>query len=800
MAVPPAYDESDVAAAANDALGKKPGDTTLRRQTTHLETASSLIQAIHGTISLAELFDTLVVNLVEVGGFIGAELVIDASVDHLHLAHRATAGDFTSPDLVPIKTSLFIRGLELGELRTYTVASRVDDQADLLDFVLPTLFLSIDHAVSFAEVLDYRATLEARVVERTAELAQAREELERSFGELQQVKASRDRFFANINHEIRTPLTMIQLAVDGIGRTSPLEPSARQYVEEINAATRRLLHLVDSLLVLAAGDEGKLRVRPSSFDIADALQRLVRSWGTAAAQKQIELVYEGPAECTGTIDETALDTIVGNFVSNALKFTPAHGRIRVLLAATTDTVTIGVRDTGPGIDPEFIPKLFNRFERSPSAIEKGVRGTGIGLSLAKELVELQGGAIEVTRHDDPRGTSFSVALPRQQPISATIDSPYAPVPFKVVAYEDSEPVREPSPARDAPEATILLAEDDEGLAHHITQILTQHYRVIVAPNGVAALELAVKHAPDLLVTDLEMPEMDGFELTRRFLALQGSSLAPVLIVSAHSRLGERLAGFEAGAVDYVTKPFSADELLARIRSQLALRKLALTLHETQKLAAMGMLSSGLAHELRNPANALVNALEPFYSLLPINQRAADSPGSALFSVMDIAATQIRDLCKNILEFSRSGTVIKKPEDIHVLLRRALLVLKDRFELTELVQDVRVTERVRCSGPLIEQILINLLDNAAFAAGPGGTVYVSARNTGAAFQLDVSDTGPGVPPELADRIFDPFFTTKPPGQGTGLGLSVSRRIALNHNGDLRIVRPDGRATFRLELPA
>ncbi|HET9991720.1 MAG TPA: ATP-binding protein, partial [Kofleriaceae bacterium] len=626
MVVPPGSD------------GKRPGETTLRRQTTHLETATSLILAIHGTISLAELFDALVVNLVEVGGFVGARLDMNANVDDLHLAHTASAGVTERADLVAIRTSLFIRGLEVGELVAYTIAARVDDQTQLLDFVLPTLFLSIDHAVSFAEVLDYRSTLEARVVERTAELAQAREELERSFGELQQVKASRDRFFANINHEIRTPLTMIQLAADGVARTQQLDPRARQYVDEVNAATRRLLHLVDSLLVLAAGDEGKLRVRPSSFDVAVALQDLVRSWATASAHKQIELAYEGPATCAATIDETALDTIVGNFVSNAMKFTPEHGRIRVMLAADAGTVTVEVRDTGPGIDPDFIPKLFSRFERSSAAIEKGVRGTGIGLSLAKELAELQGGTIAVTRHDDPRGTSFSVTLPRQQAISATFDTANPPMPFKVVAYEDSQPVRGPTPThqREAPEATILLAEDDEALAHHITDILSQNYRVITAPNGVVALELAEKHAPDLLVTDLEMPEMDGFELTRRFLALQGSSLAPVLIVSAHSRLAERLAGFEAGAVDYVTKPFSADELLARIRSQLAIRKLALKLHETQKLAAMGMLSSGLAHELRNPANALVNALEPFYSLMPVSQRATDSPGSALFSVMDAA--------------------------------------------------------------------------------------------------------------------------------------------------------------------
>src|SRR6185312_1539820 len=238
MVVPPGSEEL-----------KRPGETTLRRQSTHLETASSLIQAIHGTISLGDLFDTLVINLVEVGGFAGAELIIDATVDSMSLAHRAQAGVIARDDLVAIETSLFIRGFELGKLATFTIAARLDDQTELLEFVLPTLFLAIDHAVSFAEVIDYRATLEARVNERTAELAKARAELERSFAELQQVKASRDRFFANINHEIRTPLTMIQLAADGISRTPALATNARQYVEEVNAASRRLLHLVDSLLV-----------------------------------------------------------------------------------------------------------------------------------------------------------------------------------------------------------------------------------------------------------------------------------------------------------------------------------------------------------------------------------------------------------------------------------------------------------------------------------------------------------------------------------------------------------------------
>ncbi len=758
-----------------------------------------MIHAVHGTISLGELFDTLVVNLVEVGGFLGAEITADASIDHLRIAHTARAGEIAGARRIDRTTTLYARGIELGVLITYTDPDRVEAQSELLDFVLPTLFLAIDHAISFAEVLDYRATLEARVVERTAELAQAREELEASFEELSAAKAARDRFFANINHEIRTPLTMIQLATDGIAHTPNLDASANQHIDEVNAATRRLLHLVDSLLVLAAGDEGKLRVKPASLDLAASLQRLQRSWRTAASTGAVEIVYAGPEACRAVLDETAIDTIIGNFISNAMKFTPRGGRITIALTADETNLSISVRDTGPGIDPDYIPKLFKRFERSRTAIEKGVRGTGIGLSLAKELVDLQAGSIEVLRHTAPAGTSFIVTLPRYQVISAVIEP--SQVPLRVRPYEDSQPARttaSPTPSS-PPEATILLAEDDEALAHHVTQILAKHYRVITAPNGRIALELAAKHLPDMLVTDLEMPEMDGLELTRRFLEQQKATLAPVLIVSAHSQLGERLAGFDAGAVDFVMKPFSADELLARIRSQLAIRKIALKLHETQKLAAMGMLSSGLAHELRNPANALLNALEPFFSLLPAAQRTEDAAGTALYQVMDTAATQIRDLCKNILEFSRSGAVIKKAEDVRTLVRRAQLVLRERFTTTGFVTRIELAESVRCSGPLIEQILINLLDNAGFAAGPAGQVELAARRVDDRIYIEVADTGSGVPQDLAERIFDPFFTTKPVGQGTGLGLSVSRRIALNHGGDLRVVYVGDRSLFRLDLP-
>jgi len=144
-------------------------------------------------------------------------------------------------------------------------------------------------------------------------------------------------------------------------------------------------------------------------------------------------------------------------------------------------------------------------------------------------------------------------------------------------------------------------------------------------------------------------------------------------------------------------------------------------------------------------------------------------------------------------------VERRPEDVRALLARARRMLTEQLANIEIRETIELDEPLYCSGPLIEQILINLLDNAAFAAGPGGWVQISVRREGALAVIEVGDSGPGVPPQLLDRIFDPFFTTKPVGKGTGLGLTISRRVAQNHGGNLRVVRQGAGSIFRLELP-
>jgi signal transduction histidine kinase len=322
--------------------------------------------------------------------------------------------------------------------------------------------------------------------------------------------------------------------------------------------------------------------------------------------------------------------------------------------------------------------------------------------------------------------------------------------------------------------------------------------VLLAADGLAALALAHEHLPDLLVSDLSMPGMGGLELVRRFRALPGNRLAPALLLTAHVAEADRLAGFEAGAVDYLTKPFHPEELRARVRAQLELRDLALKLHRSEKLASVGLLSAGLAHELRNPANALLNALAPLRELLPDGALAAGTAAGELFTVVDGCADQIAQLARQLLVFNRPGPLAVEPTPLGAIVARALVMVPP-LQACRVEHDARYDGPVRCAGTLLTQVLANLLENGAHAAGPSGSVRLATFLDGERVVIEVSDSGPGVPPELRERVFEPFFTTKPPGQGTGLGLATSREVIERHGGTIEVREQGGKSVFRVELP-
>ncbi len=774
----------------------KEAHETLVDRYRELEDARAKLDGQAAQLRVAHTVNVLVQRDIELDGTlntIAKALVEEAAFSWARISTEGRAAEFGERIRgTTIQRVLEARGGErVGELTVATSAeSNRADLEELLEFITPSLAIALQNA-------HYRTNLEREVDERTAELRQASHALAGTVGQLREAQGARERFFGNISHEIRTPLSIVLLAVADIEKHSDkkLEPRSRAALGSIADSARKLVRLVDELLLLAAGQEGKLRITPEPTNLTAMIGSLIAAWIPAAEAAGLTLSSRAPDQLFANVDPVAIERVATNLVSNAVKYTPAPGSIEIELAVTAEHLRLSVFDTGPGIADELASRLFGRFERAEKT--GGVGGTGIGLSLVKQLVEGHGGTVAAHRRASG-GTELRVELPASLAIEG-------PVGTAVVPTVQAVPVESRSDARSvAPEGlaqgSILLAEDDVRLAAMISELLGEEYVVRVAHDGATALDIARRYQPQLLITDVDMPGMDGIELSKRFRAVTNDRLAPVIILSAVLDLGTRLAGLEAGAVDYVTKPFDPAELKARVRAQFRMRDLALRLHRAEQLSTLGVLTSGLAHELRNPANGVVNAVEPLRQLLPPELLANDQPVGQLLEVIGECAEQINTLARQLLGFRNSAVDLQtRPVKLHELVQRALSIGQDSYR--DLVMRVRVPDdvTVECAPPLMIQVLTNLLENAAHAAGRGGWIEVIARSDGEQVSLEVADSGPGVPLELRGKIFEPFFTTKAQGAGTGLGLAVSREIVARHRGTLEIEDQGAQSVFVVRIP-
>jgi signal transduction histidine kinase len=779
----------------------------LSEQEMRLKTAYAVNQLIRGDLDFDRMVDAVAQSLVSEAGFLAARVSIDSELDNRTFQRIAERG--TPFDENVLSHDVERRGRAIGIVQVwYRPEEYPNERRDLLAFIIPTISIALDEAITYTALADYRQNLEQKVIERTQELTEARDHLAATVEKLKRSEQARNRMFANINHDIRTPLSLITLAASDLKRRygAQFDARATSGLAGIDQSVKKLLRLIDGMLLLAAGQESKLQLQVQTCDVGALLTALSTTWGLVAKEHSLTLTYDGPSECVIKADQQALERMVTNFLSNAIKFTPSGGRIEVGLREHDGGVDISVRDTGVGIDDEFKSRVFGRFEQGRSAVRPGVSGSGIGLSIVKELAEAHGGRVGV-ENAAGGGAHFHIWLPLVSkagalPVSNEGGRVLSPSPSVSPAHyglvSPNASIRSEVIGRSgAP--TILIAEDDPELRRGLIDLLAPDYRLLTATEGMEALRLAEQYRPDLLVSDVVMPGIDGFELTRQYRKLFGNRLSPVLLLTAREGLGDRLSGFDAGAVDYVTKPFEPEELLARIHSQLELRSMALKLHQSEQLAMLGSLSAGLAHEMRNPANAIVNAVPPLMELLPKELLVKDQPVEQLIGVIRECADQIGLLSRQLLGFKRSGELEPEKHQVTTLIQRCITLATHTLREVELRTDFQYDGTAMVASPLFVQLMTNLLENAAHAAGAGGWIGLATRANVDRLIVEISDSGPGVPPTLRDRIFEPFFTTKSPGLGTGLGLTTAREIAIRHGGSLEVRDTHAGSLFRLELP-
>jgi signal transduction histidine kinase/CheY-like chemotaxis protein len=395
---------------------------------------------------------------------------------------------------------------------------------------------------------------------------------------LDQVKTS---FFTNVSHEFRTPLTLLlgPLADALADRGEPLGPDQRERVDTAWRNATRLLSLVNNLLTIASMEAGRPGHTPRDVDLARLTADLAGVFRAAVERASLRLVVDCPPLPRPTaVDPANWEKIVTNLLSNALKFTFV-GEIRLALESDDTEVRLSVADTGIGIPESELPRLFDRFHRVPDVRSRSHEGTGIGLALVRELARLHGGDVRVHSRTGV-GTTFTVALPWSAvaatggpatgPAVAPGDAAQAAAQEMLGWLDDAEPA--PAPEADGtPDARILVADDNGDMRAYLTRLLTaQRWEVEAVGDGEAALEVIRRRRPDLLLTDVMMPRLDGFGLLRAVRQDEASRTLPVVMLSARAGREAGVEGLDAGADDYVVKPFAAAELIARIRTTLNL--------------------------------------------------------------------------------------------------------------------------------------------------------------------------------------------------------------------------------------
>jgi signal transduction histidine kinase len=458
-------------------------------------------------------------------------------------------------------------------------------------------------------------------------LAQAKREAEAA-------TLARTEFFTNVSHEFRTPLTLLLGPLEDI-LSGPLEPGQRETLETMRRNALRLLRLVNALLAFAPIDAGRAQATFAPTDIAGFTRDVASLFDTAVENAGLEFEVDCPQlDEPAWIDCDLWEKIVSNLLSNALKFTLA-GRISVRLRADAERIRLDVEDTGGGIPAAELPRLFERFHRIKGARARTQEGSGIGLPLVHELVRLHGGTVSV-RSREGVGSTFTVAIPRGHAhlpadrVSSEERPKTARGSASAYAIEAGTwPTHAPCVAGAAGRPRVVVVDDNVDMRSYLLRMFGAGYDVEAYADGRQALEAIVRRLPDIVITDVMMPVMNGFELLAALRADQRTRALPIVMLSARAGEEARAEGIEAGADDYLVKPFSARELLARVSTQLALAQLR---RQAERVARLEAEQSWLGAALDRLPIPLVLS-EPGTGRMTFANRAANTMAGGTFPLV-----------------------------------------------------------------------------------------------------------------------------------------------------------------------
>jgi signal transduction histidine kinase len=508
-----------------------------------------------------------------------------------------------------------------------------------------------------------------------------------------------------------------------------------------------------------------------------------------------------------------------------------------------------------GISEKNLPFVFDRFWQADGSSKRKYQGVGIGLALVKELVEVQGGNVSV-QSQEGKGTTFSVRLPLKKADPAAAPAT-TEAPAEVVITPDSQPtvrseewlanlyrraelfpamtpvkesVRPVETALAGNRPSLLVADDEPDMLRFLKSQLGQHYRVIEAVDGQQAVDKAAQFLPDIILLDMMMPEKDGLQACREIRERTSTRSIPVVLLTARADEETKLAALQAGASDFLAKPFSTTELHVRLKNLVEsyeyqrrvskqkealestleqLKETETQLVQSEKLASLGRLSAGIIHEINNPLNFATTGL---FTLKNKGKYVAPEQQDEYVDILkDIeeGITRVKTIVSDLRMFTHPDTEARDQVEVAEVVTSALRFLSNEWkDKVRIEQSLPEHQTVWANKNKLIHVVLNLIQNSLDALeskkefnGAPPTIWIEGRVDERTSRLTVRDNGPGIESENLDKIFDPFFTTKDVGEGMGLGLSICYRIVQDYDGRISVRTEPGKfCEFTLEFPA
>ncbi len=629
-------------------------------------------------------------------------------------------------------------------------------------------------------------------------------------------------FFNNVSHEFRTPLTLMLGPLEEaiVGGSKSLQGDSLQIVYR---NCTRLLKLVNTLLDFSRAEAGRIEASFTATNLFEFTKYLASNFSSAVRGAGLKYVITGENLTEPVyVDPEMWEKIVLNLISNALKFT-FEGEIGVHVRQVGGHAELIVKDTGTGIPAQEIPNLFKRFHRVQGAKSRSYEGSGIGLALVNDLSKLNGGTIEV-KSEMGVGTEFTVRVPM-----GTNHLPKEQINMAAHSYSSSRRIAaytseaaswtgpkhleeiEPIIQNSLSSAKIIVVDDNSDMRQYLKGILSPRWQVKMVSNGIAALEAVRQEIPDLILSDVMMPEMNGFQLLAALRKDKMTNKIPIILLSARAGEEATVEGLASGADDYLVKPFSARELVARVNTHLTMGGLRREISEQQtklihslKMSALGEMAGGIAHEINNPLAIIAMRTGQLKELVvsdEFNQQTAVNWAEKIEATVE----RITKIIKGLRAFAREAE--HDPyfkSSVKTIIDDTLSLCTEKFKVhgIEIVFGECSSKLfIDCRATQICQVLLNLLNNAHDAVKncPEKWVKIEVVEDVDTVEISVTDSGTGMTSELRDKVMMPFFTTKEIGKGMGLGLSISKGIIESHHGKIEIDSKCINTRFFIVLP-